>query len=109
MRAAQASDWREITRTAEYLRPQQVVRRGVTVSRLSAAHVRPVPPGSDRILLRNTPLYDALVDEYRLALRSLPGDRSGEDMYIPRFAAIPHQCGPGSRHRGASGDMQFRF
>jgi hypothetical protein len=83
----------------------------VTASRLSAAHIRPVPPGSDRVLLRTTPLYDALVDEYRLALRSLPGDRTGEDAYVPRFATIPHPYNPGSgsRHRGAPGDTQFRF
>lgn len=83
----------------------------MTVSRLSAAHVRPVPPGSDRVLLRTTPLYNALVDEYRLALRSLPGDRTGEDAYLPRFAAIPHPYNPGSRHRGAPAqtDPQFRY
>lgn len=61
------------------------------------------------MLTRSTPLYDALINEYRLALRSLPGDRSGEDMYIPRFNAIPRPYNPGSRHRGASGDDQFRY
>ena len=83
----------------------------MTASRLSAAHVRQVPPGSDRVLLRTTPLYDALVDEYRLALRTLPGDRSGEDAFPLRFAAIPHPYNPGSRHRGApaSADTQFRY
>jgi hypothetical protein len=60
--------------------------------------------------LRSTPLYDALVDEYRQALRALPGDRTGEDAYVPRFGSIPHPYNPGSRHRGASGDgSQFRF
>ena len=78
-------------------------------SRLSAAQIRPVPPGSDRVLLRSTPLYDALIDEYRLALRALPGDRSGEDLFLPRFASIPHPYSPGSRHRGASGDRHFRY
>ena len=86
----------------------------MTVSRLSAAQVRPVPPGSDRVLLRSTPLYDALVDEYRLALRSLPGDRSGEDLFVPRFNAIPAPYNPRSRHRRAPGDsssmmQQFRY
>ena len=76
----------------------------MTVSRLSAAQARPIPPGSDRVLLHSTPLYDALVDEYRLTLRSLPGDRSGEDMFLPRFASIPAPYNPKSRHRGASGD-----
>jgi hypothetical protein len=82
----------------------------VTAFRLSAAHVRPVPPGSDRVLSRSTPLYDALVDEYRSALRTLPGDRTGEDAYGPRFATIPHPFTPGSgsRHRGAPGEPQFR-
>ncbi|MBR7837709.1 hypothetical protein KDL01_30805 [Actinospica durhamensis] len=81
----------------------------MTASRLTAAQARPVPPGSDRVFLRNTPLYDALVDEYRLALRTLPGDRTGEDLFIPRFNTIPHPYNPVSRHRGAPGDMQFRY
>jgi len=62
--------------------------------------------------VRSTPLYDALVTEYRLALRTLPGDRNGEDMYLPRFASIPAPYNPNSRHRGASGDtgmQQFRY
>ena len=65
--------------------------------------------------LRSTPLYDALVDEYRLALRSLPGDRNGEDVFLPRYASIPAPYNPSSRHRGASGDAmmvqmrQFRY
>lgn len=101
--------WREITRTAEYRAARRVVRPDVSASRLSAAHVRPVPPGSDRVLLRTTPLYDALIDEYRLALRSLPGDRTGEDAYVPRFATIPHPYSPNSRHRGTPGDTQFRY
>ena len=63
-----------------------------------------MPPGSDRVLLRTTPLYDALVDEYRLALRTLPGDRTGEDGYQPRLASIPAPYNPNSRHRGANGD-----
>ena len=85
------------------------------MSRLSAAQVRPVPPGSDRVLVRNTPLYDALVDEYRLALRTLPGDRTGEDGYQPRLATIPAPYNPNSRHRGADGDavaghmQRFRY
>ncbi len=51
------------------------------------------------------------MDEYRLALRTLPGDRSGEDAFPLRFAAIPHPYNPGSRHRGApaSADTQFRY
>jgi hypothetical protein len=87
----------------------------VTASRFPAAQARPVPPGSDRVLLHSTPLYDALVDEYRLTLRALPGDRSGEDMFLPRFASIPAPYNPKSRHRGASGDsmtvhsQQFRY
>lgn len=84
----------------------------MTPSRLPATHVRPVPPGSDRVFVRSTPLYDALVDEYRLALRSLPGDRSGEDGYVGPFASIPAPYNPNSRHRGAPGDSmarQFRY
>jgi hypothetical protein len=90
----------------------------VTASRLSVAQVRPVPPGSARVLLRTTPLYDALVDEYRLALRTLPGDRTGEDGYQPRSISIPAPYNPNaSRHRGANGDssahavqqVQFRY
>jgi hypothetical protein len=76
----------------------------VTVPRLPAAQARPIPPGSNRVLLRSTPLYDALVDEYRLSLRSLPGDRSGEDIFLPRYASIPAPYNPNSRHRGLSGD-----
>lgn len=54
--------------------------------------------------MRSTPLYDALVDEYRLALRTLPGDRTGEDGYQPRYPWIPAPYNPNSRHRGANGD-----
>lgn len=79
----------------------------MTVSRLSAAQARPIPPGSDRVLLHSTPLYDALVDEYRLTLRSLPGDRSGEDMFLPRYASIPAPYNPKSRHRGEPGDSMM--
>jgi len=79
-----------------------------------------VSQGSDRVPVRNTPLYDALIDEYRLALRSLPGDRSGEDFYLPRYPSIPapyNPHSPRSRHRGAPGDAatqmpqmaQFRY
>ena len=63
-----------------------------------------MPPGSARVPVRSTPLYDALIDEYRLALRSLPGDRSGEDSYLPRFPSISAPYNPHSRHRGAPGD-----
>lgn len=64
-----------------------------------------------------TPLYDALVNEYRLALRAVPGDRGlDEDLTA---ALLPHGYGfvpaarrPSfdmprqmSRHRGASGDV----
>ena len=79
----------------------------MTASRLSAAQARPIPPGSDRVLLHSTPLYDALVDEYRLTLRSLPGDRSGEDMFLPRYASIPAPYNPKSRHRGEPGDSMM--
>ena len=79
----------------------------MTASRLPAAQARPIPPGSDRVLLHSTPLYDALVDEYRLTLRSLPGDRSGEDMFLPRYASIPAPYNPKSRHRGAPGDSMM--
>jgi hypothetical protein len=87
----------------------------VIAPRFPAAQARPVPPGSDRVPLRSTPLYDALVDEYRLALRSLPGDRSGEDIYLPRYASIPAPYNPSSRHRRTPGDsmmvqmQQFRY
>lgn len=65
------------------------------------------------MLLRSTPLYDALVDEYRMALRSLPGDRSGEDAYLPRYASIPAPYNPNSRHRGVAAEQpvlpRFRY
>jgi hypothetical protein len=68
--------------------------------------------------LAGTPLYDALVHEYRLALRCVPGDQGMDERaaaaalsftseygvlpYGRRAAsAVPRQV---SRHRGASGD-----
>jgi hypothetical protein len=68
--------------------------------------------------LAATPLYDALVHEYRLALRCVPGDQGMDDRAaaaVSSFAAergvlpfarrgsggVPRQV---SRHRGASGD-----
>jgi hypothetical protein len=67
-----------------------------------------------------TPMYDALVREYRQALRCVPGEQGtdplprladDDDTPLPqtvsvlpsaaRRAAVPHQL---SRHRGTSGD-----
>ena len=59
-----------------------------------------------------TPIYDALADEFRYALRSVPGDHGAEDSLLSTlfsqqytFGAIGRQSGiefgqAGSRHRG---------
>jgi hypothetical protein len=59
--------------------------------------------------VRSTPLYDALVDEYRMALRSLPGDRSGEDLFLPRYPSIPAPYNPNPRHRRTPGDSMTQM
>lgn len=67
-----------------------------------------------------TPLYDALVHEYRLALRCVPGDQGTDDRdrhlglgllnHPEIIGTLPRPRRPGgvprqvSRHRGASGD-----
>ena len=66
-----------------------------------------------------TPLYDALVHEYRLALRCVPGDQETDDRlsgvgasHHPdvEFGALPRPRRAGgvprqvSRHRGAPSD-----
>jgi hypothetical protein len=70
--------------------------------------------------LAPTPLYDALVHEYRLALRCVPGDQGMDERaaaavssFAAEFGVLPYaRRGSGSggvprqvsRHRGASGD-----
>ncbi|GHJ38603.1 hypothetical protein [Streptomyces sp. TS71-3] len=55
-----------------------------------------------------TPIYDRLYAEYRMAFRTLPGDRSGEeDLGFKGFAALPgpgtELSGPGHGHPEAPG------
>ena len=59
-----------------------------------------------------TPIYEALVDEFRLALRTVPGDHGAEDRLLSSmfsqhydFSSANRQTGleygqAGSRHRG---------
>jgi hypothetical protein len=59
-----------------------------------------------------TPIYDALADEFRYALRSVPGDHGAEDRLLSAlfsqqytFSSLGRQSGlefgqAGSRHRG---------
>lgn len=59
-----------------------------------------------------TPIYDALADEFRFALRAVPGDHGAEDRLLSAlftqhytFGALGRQSGlelgqAGSRHRG---------
>jgi hypothetical protein len=76
-------------------------------------------PGSNRAPhTSSTPLYDDLVAEYRLALRSVPGDQGTEDRFPvsvlhQEYGFVPmarrgssHFPRPTSRHRGASADAQ---
>jgi hypothetical protein len=90
----------------------------VTAPQLSTAQapftaLGPIYAGSSA-----TPLYDALVNEYRLALRAVPGDRGpDEDLTATRLLPSIYGFVPGarrpsigvprqvSRHRGASGDV----
>jgi hypothetical protein len=51
-----------------------------------------------------TPLYDALIREYRRALRATPGDRSDEPVRAVAGFTIPAQSRrPPVRRDGASG------
>jgi hypothetical protein len=91
--------------------------QGVTAPQASPAQPRqPATAGPRQYHSSSTPLYDSLVSEYRLALRSVPGDPGNDD----RFPAslLPQEYGfvpmarrgsnetprPGSRHRGTSSD-----
>jgi hypothetical protein len=92
----------------------------VTAPLLSAAQPPQQGFGPARPRAAATPLYDALVHEYRLALRCVPGDQgtdgqqaaaSAAALFPQDFAVLPHaRRGAGSvprqasRHRGASGD-----
>lgn len=76
----------------------------------------PLPPDPPYDRSAATPLYDALVDEFRLALRTVPGEQTPEDQaegpplrIEPGFASIARRVAVGvprqmSRHRGAPGD-----
>ena len=89
----------------------------MTASQLSAAQVPFTALGPIYARSSATPLYDALVNEYRLALRAVPGDRGPDEDLAARL--LPHGYGfvPAarrptfevprqvSRHRGASGDV----
>jgi hypothetical protein len=62
--------------------------------------------------LTTTPIYDALADEFRFALRTVPGDHGAEDRLLSAlftqnysFSALGRTSGlelgqAGSRHRG---------
>jgi hypothetical protein len=61
-------------------RPSTVTRRWLVIPRVTALqHSEPHPPksnsGAEITGWGPTPLYDALVLEYRMALRCVPGDR----------------------------------
>src|SRR5262249_53949103 len=88
----------------------------VTAPYLSAAQAPFGALETARARSTATPLYDALVNEYRLAMRTVPGDRGPEehvgDILFPRGyglvpvarrapRSLPRQV---SRHRRASGD-----
>jgi hypothetical protein len=69
-----------------------------------------------RVKRSATPLYDALVNEYRLALRTVPGDRGLDEGLTTRLSPVGYCLVPAarrppidvprqlSRHRGAPGD-----
>ncbi|HEU5334081.1 MAG TPA: hypothetical protein VFU73_14980 [Actinocrinis sp.] len=89
----------------------------MTAPQLSAAQVPFTALGPIYTRSSATPLYDALVNEYRLALRAVPGDRGPDEDLAARL--LPHGYGfvpaarrpafevprQASRHRGASGDV----
>lgn len=73
--------------------------------------------GSNRTSIQSsTPLYDDLVAEYRLSLRSVPGDQGADDCFPSsvlqqQYGFVPmarrassHFPRPASRHRGAAAD-----
>jgi len=105
----------------------------VTAPQLSAVQAPQPGFGQGQARSATTPLYDALVHEYRQALRCVPGDNGSEERCATLSAvsaaaassssssspSSPHELGilPGyarraagavprqvSRHRGASGD-----
>jgi hypothetical protein len=103
----------------------RIVASVVTAPQLSAVQASHPGFGSTKARSMTTPLYDALVHEYRLALRCVPGDQETDDRIAgaglgvgvgvsghpdvefgalprPRRASgVPRQV---SRHRGASDD-----
>jgi hypothetical protein len=101
---------------------EDLSRRGVVVPVVSAPFLSTGPgqsPSPDPVQDRSagTPLYDALVDEYRLALRTVPGDHVADEHLVnPRvpavefsFTPIARQSPVGfprqvSRHRGTPED-----
>jgi hypothetical protein len=85
----------------------------VTAAHFSIPRPRGFVPGPGRQNhLPTTPLYDALVDEFRLALRTVPGDQGTDDrLFGSLFAqhydftsaslhSVMEFGQSGSRHRG---------
>lgn len=64
---------------AEYLRTGPVVVSGVNLSRYSSAHLT---TGITAAVSAGTPVYDALVAEFRMALRAIPGDLATEELFV---------------------------
>ncbi len=108
------------TRSAEPPRRRPVVVLGVTAPHLSTAQAPFNAPGPTYTGPSATPLYDALVDEYRLAFRAVPGERGPEEdlaatRMVPQAQAygfVPAARRPpvdsprqASRHRRAPGEM----
>lgn len=89
----------------------------MTAPQLSAVQAPFTALGPIHARSSGTPLYDALVNEYRLALRAVPGDRSPDEALTARllpqgYGFVPAARRPPfdmprqvSRHRGASGDV----
>ncbi|HEY3866913.1 MAG TPA: hypothetical protein VGM10_01110 [Actinocrinis sp.] len=64
---------------AEYQRSRSVVVPDVNLSRYSSAHLT----NSITVAVSaGTPVYDALVAEFRMALRAIPGDLSTEELFV---------------------------
>jgi hypothetical protein len=94
----------------------------VTAPQLSATHALPTGFGPAAQHVAATPLYDALVHEYRQALRCVPGDQGHDDRaaggaapFIPEYGVLPYAARrvsatagvprQVSRHRRSPGDM----
>jgi hypothetical protein len=100
----------QLTHLAEYRETQPIVVPGVNLSRYSSAHLT---NSITAAVSAGTPVYDALVAEFRMALRAIPGDRATEEMYVgallsgldrrierpSRGVVMPRQL---PRHRAAS-------